>query len=351
MAGRAILALRASRLLVAASMPGLVAALVAAAAARPLLHARLVALYTLPVFIAGIAAAYAASSAPRSNAAVLYAPLASLALLPAAVAAAAGCCVLPLSLASLAFAAALATASRGLRGSLRLSVVGLSLAFASYALVVAAPYPRGLLWLLAAVYTVAFGSIYAVTVHSFPRTYGLEPRRLAAVAAYAANVAGALVLPRCPSLGVALLLVGVLLYPAAARLEVVPRWLLGAWRRRGVSAAARSHWYFLAGHAAVLASLPLVLVGWLLYLAWGDLVAAIHASTVGFVLLHIEIHAPMMVPVIYRMRHARRYCVVNYLTALAAAALLVAGLRGLPLLLVVSSLAATLYTAWPPPGR
>jgi len=341
----------AARLLIAASVPGLVAALAAAAGGHPVLHARLVAVYTLPVFVTGVAAAYLASSVPRSRWPLLAAAPALL-LLPASAATAAGSAWgrLLLAAVSLLFAAASLFSAAQARGSVRLSLAGLAAAYVSFAAVLASPCFTllGLHALLSLAQGLAFTAVVAVTVHSFPRTYRAEPRSAAAVAAYLASAAAALLAACRPYYAAGPALLSALLYPLAARLEVAARLLPAAWRRRVEGPAARSHWYFVAGHVAALLLLPIYVAGWLLFILQGDLVAAAHGLSLGFVLPHVEIHVPMMVPVIYRMRHARRYTVINYLLAAAAAvAMVLLRSRGPALLLVAASLAATLYVMWP----
>lgn len=340
----------AARLLVAASLPGAAAALAAAALGRPFLHARLVSLYTLPVFITGVAVAYAASPlrgalpppALAALASVLPASLAALALGP-----------LPLAAASLASAASALWAATRTRGSVALSLYGLGVAYAAYSAVLLLAPRRGLLWLLASVYALAVGSIYGVSFHSFPRTYRLQPRPLAGLAAYAANAAGSLLLPRVAPAAALLLASGLLLYPLAARLDALPRLLPEALRGRRLGAAGRSHCYFTVGHVFALIGSLLSAAGLAGYALGGGVVSAIHTATIGFVLVHIEIHAPMMVPVILGLRHARRYnAAAVYPPALAAALLMAARVAASAALLLVSaSLAAALFTAWPAGAR
>ena len=346
-----------SRLLVAASIPLGFAVPFLAWLGRVEWHTSLVGYVALPVFVTGVSAAYVASGLRRApwwldrlvgllalavGAAALLAPRSSL----------------PLIVASLAYGGVVLWASTLASGSVALSLGGLGASYLVLGLYLLLPGPGDwLLRVVGAVYASAVGPIYAVTVHSFPRTYGMEPRRCCAYLLYLAHAAGVLLLAAGLVKASAALLTAamLILYPLAARLDSMPGVYRGLRSRlaTGRSVALRSHLYFLAGHFLVPLMALYVAAGWLLLLHGGGVLLLAHAVAAGFTLLHIEIHAPMMLPVILGLRHARRYWLLNYIL-LAPVPLLVPmggpwGLLGL--VLAASSMAATLLVAWPTARR
>jgi hypothetical protein len=341
-----------SKLMVASSLPLGFLVPILPAAGLPLAHAELVAVLVPPIFVTGIAAAYLVSGLGRS-AAKVDVPVAASAAAAGVLAAAAFLAGEPrlLSPGLLLFAAVAVFSARPARDTVRLSYLGLAAAYAAGGVYLLLPGPGDpFLRLLGLVYAVAVGSIYAVTAHSLPRTYGDRPRRWLVATVYALNLLGALSLGLGGLAAAAVLLAtGMVLYPAAVGLDRLSRYLEKA-RTVKAEAARRSHLYFLAGHALVPLMVLYVAVGWALLLQGRGWLLLVHGVAAGFTLLHIEIHAPMMVPVILGTGHARRYSPVNY-ALLAPAPLMVACCGLAALLLVLASLAATLLVAWPAPRK
>lgn len=306
----------------------LVAALAAAWLSLFYVHMSLMLFGALVLFPFSVAVAYVASGArgrgPGWGVALMSAGEA--AALLAAGAAAAGWWRLGLVLAGAAGllgCVGAASSSLGVTGppgwSLRgVAAAGCGLSAASAALLASGAAPGPVAGL-----SVALGYdlplIYAVTAHSVPMTFRRRPRWAAAFAGMLASAAGgALAGLGFVAPGAALGAAGLPFYAASARLEELPGYLREASRRPGAAGAGLR--YFAIGHAASLAAAVLAAAYTLLYAAGAcDTPCLLHGYTLGFISIHVWIHAPMMLPVILRVRHRRRYNPLPYLLALLAA--------------------------------
>jgi hypothetical protein len=285
-------------------------------------------LVVLPVFVASIAASYAVSGARRHPRAGRVSLLLSFGVLVVALAGlVAGVLVAfnkffelwGLGIAYLIFSLALwAAAAATPPGSVRLSVAGLAYAFslaAAYTFIPASN--RGFFEdLFGLVHAVAVTSIYAVTIHSFPSTYGDKPRLPLVYVLYALQGAGLATYMAEPPIGALALSTVMLLYPVAIGLDRSPRYLAKI-RSMPPGPARSSHMYFLLGHWFAAAYSLMAFGTALMY--WGSPLQAltlfthIHTVTIGFVTQHILIHAPMMVPIILGIATARRYTALGYI--------------------------------------
>ncbi len=333
---RASLVRSVSAILVLAGLLLIPPALYLAYAGRLVEHATLMAGVLLPVFVAGVAVSYVTSALAPRRATAAAARLAALALAGGLLALAAGGQLLARGTASLqllALAYALTAtgllqslaALRGAPFSLLASVGGLALAYVLATLYTAYTIAAGtdpFHAMLGLAYAIPVTSIYAVTIHSLPRTYQREPRRLLVAALYTVQAVGLAAYAFKPRAGVALLALGFALYPLAARFDLLPEGLRRAGRLRG--AARGSHLYYVWGHttAAILSAAAIAATAY--HLASPDFnsfTLLIHTVTLGFTACHIALHAPLMLPVILGVRTAKRYNPLPYILILAALAL------------------------------
>jgi hypothetical protein len=190
-------------------------------------------------------------------------------------------------------------------------------------------------------------SIYAVTIHSLPKTYHSGPRRSLTLALYTLQAVGLTVYTEDARASVALLALPLLLYPLAARFELLREGLRRVERLRG--AARGSHLYYVWGHITVLLLTASAVAAAAYYTAspgYRSFILLVHTLTLGFTACHIAIHAPLMLPVILGVRTAKRYNPAPYillLTALAAYPLS----EDLSLAVFSAAVLATLLVVWP----
>lgn len=231
------------------------------------------------------------------------------------------------------------------QSSFRLSMLLAVVAYAGTALVVGASWWYGLSVLLGGVSFVAFYAvtmIYAVSIHSLPRTYRDEPSAplsilLAVLVALSALVFAA------GRFEWARIIYGITVFSfiGAARLDRI-----GYWYRsidESAPAARPGHRYFLQGH---MFAVPLMLLAsYYMVRPWSgalDALATLHALTIGFTGVFIYIHAPMMLPVLLSVKTKRRYNMIPYIL-LAGAAFAWPGAGFVAGLLFIASLIALAY--------
>ncbi len=310
-------------------------------------HHMVLALYgSLVLFPHAVAIAYVASASPRNSRPLQLAAVLS----PAAIAApllglyaleAADLAVLA-AFAPMIAAAARAAATR--RGSARLSMIlvsatyTVSMATIAYYLWVNATIIEKALMLVAA-FDVTL--IYAVTVHSLPSTFGDRPVAGASPVPHALAAAAALAAPWSTTLFSILLAASMAVYLVAARIARAYKYYERLSRLDPSTPAYKGMKYFLDGHIWVLAT-TLVTIAYAVVSALGVIepreppnLALLHVVVLGFVMIHILIHEPMMVPVILGLKHKRVFIPHAYPAAVLAAfawpfnpgfALIIAGL-------------------------
>ncbi len=201
------------------------------------------------------------------------------------------------------------------------------------ALLMAALRPGSLeVWITGLEWGYAVPLIYAVTLHSLPRTYRYRP--------HVPSAALMLVLHLMALVGVGptkhLMWASMLVYLAAARVDRA----LSGLRAIRVREALPAHRYLISCYLLLI---PLLLISWPLDL---DPLGILHILMLGFIGLHVYAHAPMMIPVLLGMRNSKRF---NYwapvLLAMAALAWPFSG--NVALFLLLGSLYLVIYIVWP----
>ena len=166
--------------------------------------------------------------------------------------------------------------------------------------------------------------IISVTTHSFPKTLGFKAFEPLLWASLLLSVAAALSVHtaglRVSSI---LLMTSLLLYIPGAGLHRYRSLLARINERPGPRSPAYAGLkYFLDGHLyVVLVSLVTIayIVAWLPYTCPGAcLLGLLHMVALGFSLMHVAIHAPMLIPVILGVKHAKRYSQAPYILLLAS---------------------------------
>lgn len=158
---------------------------------------------------------------------------------------------------------------------------------------------------VALTYSLLLPMVYAVSFQSFTMTCGLKPVLWLLPAATAASLVSGVAAITGSSYAGPAALISMVLYIIGARLYEAKRCIHGG------KAARR---YFAIGHIAVLVAAVLSLYA----VAGGTGPYALHTVLIGFVGVHIAVHAPMMVPVAAGLPNARRFTLLPYVLLLAA---------------------------------
>lgn len=288
---------------------------------EPRVHMALLGLGAAYVFAAGVAIVYAASfrgAGPRGEALLIH--VVSTAVLPLVAGYFWGY-VAPVLLVSAA--SGFYTVYKyvgGVGGDARVPALLLCypyLAVAPLALILQA----GRVWLLEFYLLLAYlfpvPMIYAVSLHSFPKTYGHTFSRPWATLTLLAHVAGAVLALTGLQAGFVLMAASMVLYLPAIGIHRVPEALEFASRLGSV--ARKAHTYLVTGYVfAAAAAIYTICLQALAYLGYAPLLQVIHAVLMGFVGMHIYTHAPLMLPVMLATPTARRYTPAPYALLLAA---------------------------------
>lgn len=254
-----------------------------------------------------------------------------------------GVLILAISSVLMAFFTALSAVSP--RGpSVRLSLLSMASTYASTAVYSALLALRGDIHrpeIIGLLYALPVQAIYSVTIHSMPSTYGERADARLVAAMHGVVWLGLALLLVDARWGAAVLCLSPLLYFLAARVYRVPVRLRKV-LDMGPGPVRSSHLYFLAGHIYAMASWVWLASSTILWLAGSvSLLAVIHALVMGFIGIHIYIHAPLMLPVLLGTSTERRYGHAPLLLLLASAMLWPVA-RGPAMLLFLLSLAALL---------
>ncbi|HIQ23975.1 MAG TPA: hypothetical protein EYH50_02890 [Pyrodictium delaneyi] len=158
---------------------------------------------------------------------------------------------------------------------------------------------------VALTYSLLLPLVYAVSFQSFTMTCGLKPVLWLLPASTAASLVSGVAAITGSSYAGPAALISMVLYIIGARLYEVKRCMHGG------KAARR---YFAIGHIAVLVATVLSIYA----IAGGTGPYALHTVLIGFVGVHIAVHAPMMVPVVVGLSNARRFTPLPYVLLLAA---------------------------------
>ncbi|MGC9210101.1 MAG: hypothetical protein ACP5FT_02395 [Acidilobus sp.] len=308
-------ALITSRYLVYVSVAELVAALYVVTAGLSKYHARLMFESVLPTFIIAVGLAYASSSMRKSRgpeaAALQYTTsLAAWAVMATGLLAGLTGFSFPLAAALIiaGFSLALFTTASLRRLDVLLSVLTLGYTQALGGLILLTSKGLGLFNVaLAFIGAEAVGAIFAVTLHSYPSTFGEKPSLPATALAFSLLTVSAVLAMEGSSLYVPLLGASMIASLPAFRVEKLKDFY-GKAKASKSPVARGGTLYFFYGHqfafSFLLADGALLLMTPLLRI---DVLYLIHLVTLGVVMMFVLIHAPMMLPVIMGWSSARRY--------------------------------------------
>ncbi len=297
----------------------------------PKIHAKLIVYGMLPVFVYSIAMVYLASARPRLER-IIYPWITAgfpfvLALPFIALLGSFKFLMYYYGVLMIVLSIPFFLGAVGKKGSLRLSIALLGYSMLQTGILLIAnvavyglkltPPQMGIAELIAFPVT----AIYAVSLHAVPKTYRLEPEKASTAVLISFLVLGtilyALDMYRYSLLAFS---ISFLAYPVAIRLYKLREWERSI-RAKKDSPGKPGNLYFIYSHYyVVLFSIVSPITLWLfLQGAVKDIFTLIHIVTIGFIGVHIYIHAPMMVPVVVGMKTKRRYTYLPpLLLALAA---------------------------------
>ncbi len=354
----------ASRFGVAASIAELVLALVAALLGYYWYHVSLIAGGVLVGFVASIASSYIVSGIRGKESSLMGLAKALLLVVPAAApfTPLAGVLIGPWALGVSASVVLLAAsipafiAASLTRGSVRASMAGIGVSSLYGAVYLAVGCLTGsvydyIYFYTGLLYAYPVPMIYSVSIHSFPSTYREKPVLPLYAAAMAVLAAGLALTLQGMDYGFPVSAASMLLYYPAIGLHRAGR-VLSKIKEARNPIVRKTHMYFLAGHFYALLATFIAILYTVLYMSdpLSPLECITHSLALGFVGLHIYIHAPLMLPVILGIPTARRYNQSPY-AALLLSLLVFCINRDLALVLVAASLALLALIVWPPAKR
>jgi len=285
------------------------------------IHMQVMLYGSIILFPHAVALAYVASATPRDKQAILGATtlLSTMLALAPIIAILVGqqlASLLTLIPATTMIPASI-VAARARKGSARLSLamVAAAYTFLILALILLTLAPRDP---ITAAYTLALAYpvplIIAVTTHSLPSTFHDEPHPLAPLPLTLAGAAALLYYLQGHTQTITILeAITLTTYIYTARIY---RTYTTYNKKIGQpkTPAQKGLHYFLTGHKLIP---PLIL--YILYaISTKPTLTALHAYTIGFILHHVIIHAPLMIPVILGIKHKRKYTILPYVTLIIA---------------------------------
>ncbi len=221
-------------------------------------------------------------------------------------------------------------AGRSQKGNIRLSLYLVSSSYIIYLTTVASLLIKG--WpekfsIAATALTFAYPVtlIYAVTVNSLPSTFNDKPSYFLSYSLPVLTAIGSfLVGLRFIKAGSAVIVASTLIYIFAARMYRLKRYLSSIQRLNKESPAYKGSAFFIKSHYVIIASISLTVIYTLLFItksfSFYCLLCLLHAYVMGFVSIHVFLHAPVMLPVVLKVKHKRRYTLWPLILALVATA-------------------------------
>ncbi len=222
-------------------------------------------------------------------------------------------------------------AGRSQKGNIKLSLYLVSASYIVYLTTVASLLIRG--WpekfsIAATALTFAYPVtlIYAVTVNSLPSTFNDKPSySLSYTLPVLTAIGSFLVGLRFIKAGSAIVAASTLIYIFAARMYRLQKYLKSIERLNKESPAYKGSAFFIKSHYVIIASIALTIIYTSLFIiksfSFFCLLCLLHAYVMGFVTIHVFLHAPVMLPVVLKVKHKRRYTLWPLILALIAAAI------------------------------
>ncbi|AFZ70504.1 hypothetical protein Calag_0760 [Caldisphaera lagunensis DSM 15908] len=169
------------------------------------------------------------------------------------------------------------------------------------------------------IFVYAISLIYSVTIHSFPNTFKDKPNELLVYLLFILQTISTLIYQYYFKISVILFSISIIVFYLSINIFRYKKYSDFALNTTNVYAKAGTL-YLLYGQAiSALYSIVLLISSILFYFNIITLLDFIHLLIIGFVGIHIFIHAPLMLPVILRWTSARRYSLLPYILIVVAA--------------------------------
>lgn len=171
------------------------------------------------------------------------------------------------------------------------------------------------------IFTYAISLIYAVTIHAFPNTFKDKPKIPIVYLLLILQTISTIIYPFMFRISVLLFSISVLIFYISINIYKYKKYDIFAKNTTNVYAKAGLLYMLYGQEMSALYSLILLVSSLLLYYNVINILDFIHILIIGFVGIHIFIHAPLMLPVILRWASARRYSLLPYILIIIAALL------------------------------
>ncbi|MCE4607176.1 MAG: hypothetical protein F7B59_07615 [Desulfurococcales archaeon] len=155
-------------------------------------------------------------------------------------------------------------------------------------------------------------AIYAISVHAVPKTFRSEPEKLSTIILSAVLILATIAYTvGYYRYAIMLYAVSFFAYPISIRLYKIREWERSIKAKKDTPGKP-GNLYFIYSHYFVWLFTILTPITTYMYLEGSikDIYTLIHVLTIGFIGMHIYIHAPMMVPVVINVKTKRRYTIL-----------------------------------------
>ncbi len=181
--------------------------------------------------------------------------------------------------------------------------------------------------------------IYSVTVHALPSTFKDEPiKPLALMLVPLSGISSTIMMMNYVMQSLFLSIIPLILYPLASKMYKLSLYAKQIPVKDKEHPAYKGSMYFIMGHYFVMLSIIIIIIYTLLLKTnYCTTLCIVHSYAMGFIAIHFMIHGPMMLPVILRTTHKKKFNYIPYPLIIASTLLWpISGI--LSLILFVASL-------------
>lgn len=169
------------------------------------------------------------------------------------------------------------------------------------------------------IFVYAISVIYAVTIHSFPNTFKDKPNIFFVYLLFILQTFSTLIYTYYFKISVILFSISILIFYLSINIFRYKKYTSFAINTTNVYAKAGTLYFLYGQEISALYSIIILISSILFYFNIITLLDFIHLLIIGFVGIHIFIHAPLMLPVILRWTSARRYSLLPYILIVISA--------------------------------
>ncbi|MDP8003073.1 MAG: hypothetical protein ACP5I6_00135 [Caldisphaera sp.] len=315
---------QSSMVMVYISLIALIVSLYLVTKGLGLIHAKIMLISFLPIFISGVAASYSSSSLKPSDkfaSTILILQISSVFLILILSITAIVTNKIILLIVSLFYSGIVnfITATKP-KGDIRLSVALIGYTGILSSIFLLLNLSKSIFQLaIGFIFVYAISAIYAVTIHSFPNTFKDKPNTILVYLLFILQTISTLIYQYYFKISVILYSISVIVFYLSINIFKHKKYSNLATSTTNIYAKAGTLYMLYGQEISALYSLILLASSILFYYNIITLLDFIHILIIGFVGIHIFIHAPLMLPVILRWTSARRYSLFPYILIFAAA--------------------------------